>query len=286
MPRPSRSARNRSITPQKRGSRRTPANLELLKSHIRLLEGFGNALAEVNRKVLPFGIEEIDDHLPDGGLLRGALHEIFATDAGIATSFCALLASRLTKEEENASILWCERPWMLDAGTLYGPALMQFGIDPEQLILVRAQRDRDTLWAMEEGLRCGKVAAVVGELGDMSLTASRRLQLAAEKNNITVLSIRSKTDSPSPSAAATRWRLGAVTHEKDQLQANDNNDLLQTAAALPGLDVARWQAEMFRCRGGASANWVMEWNDETGNLSLATEICNRPPMQAAARLAG
>ena len=236
--------------------------------------------------MLPFGIDEIDDRLPGGGLARGALHEVFAADAGIATAFCALLAGRLAKDAENASILWCERPWTLDAGALYGPALLQFGIDPARLILVRVRRDNDALWAMEEGLRCGQVAAVVGELDDISLTASRRLQLAAEETGVTALSLRSKVDKPPPSAAATRWRLDAVTHEKDRPRANDNNDFLNTPPALPGLGAARWQAELFRCRGGTSANWMMEWNDETGDLSVAAEIRNRPPVQVAARLAG
>ena len=286
MPRPSGSARNRSLPPQKRGNRRIPANLKRLKAHIQRLEGFGGSLAEANRQVLPFGIDEIDDRLPGGGLARGALHEVFAADAGIATAFCALLAGRLAKDAENASILWCERPWTLDAGALYGPALLQFGIDPARLILVRVRRDNDALWAMEEGLRCGQVAAVVGELDDISLTASRRLQLAAEETGVTALSLRSKVDKPPPSAAATRWRLDAVTHEKDQPRANDNNDFLNTPPALPGLGAARWQAELFRCRGGTSANWMMEWNDETGDLSVAAEIRNRPPVQVAARLAG
>ena len=286
MPRPSGSARNRSLPPQKRGKRRTPANLKRLKAHIQRLEGFGGTLAEANRQVLPFGIDEIDDRLPGGGLARGALHEVFAADAGIATAFCALLAGRLAKDAENASILWCERPWTLDAGALYGPALLQFGIDPARLILVRVRRDNDALWAMEEGLRCGQVAAVVGELDDISLTASRRLQLAAEETGVTALSLRSKVDKPPPSAAATRWRLDAVTHEKDRPRANDNNDFLNTPPALPGLGAARWQAELFRCRGGTSANWMMEWNDETGDLSVAAEIRNRPPVQVAARLAG
>ena len=286
MPRPSGSARNRSLPPQKRGNRRTPANLKRLKAHIQRLEGFGGTLAEANRQVLPFGIDEIDDRLPGGGLARGALHEVFAADAGIATAFCALLAGRLAKDAENASILWCERPWTLDAGALYGPALLQFGIDPARLILVRVRRDNDVLWAMEEGLRCGQVAAVVGELDDISLTASRRLQLAAEETGVTALSLRSKVDKPPPSAAATRWRLDAVTREKDQPRANHNNDFLNTPPALPGLGAARWQAELFRCRGGTSANWMMEWNDETGDLSVAAEIRNRPPVQVAARLAG
>ena len=286
MPRPSESARNRSLPPQNWGNGRTPAGLERLKTHIRKLEGFGGTLAEANRQVLPFGIDDIDQHLPGGGLICGALHEVFAADAGIGTAFCALLAGKITKNTGNGSILWCERPWALDAGALYGPAFLQFGIDPERMILVRAQRDADTLWAMEEGLWSGRVAVVIGELTDISLTASRRLQLAAENNGVTALSLRPATEKPAPSAALTRWRLSAVAHEQSPetssfpAQENDNN------FSRPGLGTVRWMAEMFRCRGGTATNWMMEWKDETSDLSLAAEFRNRPPLPSATRLAG
>ena len=338
MPRPSGGARNRSLPPQKRGNSgiranlsaslpaspdighptshpvSNPTSLEQLKAQIRQLEGFGGTLTGTNQPVLPFGVEAIDDHLPGGGLVKGALHEIFAADAGIATAFCALLAGRLANDTENHAILWCERPWTLDAGALYGPALLQFGIDPARMILVRPRRDADALWAMEEGLRCGRIAAVVGEITDMSLTASRRLQLAAEETGVTALMLRPKTDRPTPSAAVTRWQLDAVEHEigktstgqasgqadgqPDRL-TNDNKQTRPAPPGLtfdgppglesngpPGLGAARWRAELFRCRGGVAANWMMEWNDETGNFSLAAEICDRPPMPSAARLAG
>jgi protein ImuA len=318
MPRPSGSARNRSLPPQKRGNGEIPAtppdtpsiehptshpvgnptSLEQLKEQIRQLEGFGGKLTGTSPQVLPFGVGAIDDHLPGGGLLRGALHEIFADDAGIATAFCALLAGRLAGDTENHAILWCERPWTLDAGALYGPALLQFGIDPARMIMVRPRRDTDALWAMEEGLRCGRVAAVIGEITDMSLTASRRLQLAAEETGVTALMLRPKTDKPAPSAAVTRWRLDAVEHEtryadvsETAERANDNDRKRPGPPGLdsdgpPGLGAARWRAELFRCRGGVAANWMMEWNDETGNFSLAAEICDRPAVPSAARLAG
>jgi len=312
MPRLSGSARNRSLPPQKRGNGGIPADLsanlpaslpnghqtshpvskptslEQLKAQIQQLEGFGGTLTGTNQQTLPFGVDAIDGHLPGGGLARGALHEVFASDAGIATAFCALLAGRLAKDTKNHAILWCERPWALDAGALYGPALLQFGIDPARVILVRARRDADALWAMEEGLHCGQLAAVVGEITNMSLTDSRRLQLAAEETGVTALMLRPKTDRPAPSAAATRWRLDAVKHAAKQAgpvlgQANDNEAMFQTSS---GLNTARWYAELFRCRGGTSADWMMEWNDETGNFSVAAEICDRPPVPSAARLAG
>ena len=95
MPRSSRSTRNRPLPLQIKGNGRHTEKLEHLKAHIRQLEGFNGAFATEKRKVIPFGIEKIDSRLPGGGLQRGALHEIFAADVGIATAFCALLAGRL-----------------------------------------------------------------------------------------------------------------------------------------------------------------------------------------------
>jgi protein ImuA len=285
MPRPPASARNRSLPPRNGGRGRTPAGLQRLREHIRRIEGFGGTLAEGNRHVLPLGIEEIDSRLPGGGLVRGALHEVFAADAGIATAFCALLAGRLARAGGTGMgpILWCERPHTLDAGALYGPALLRFGIDPARLILVRARRDADTLWAMEEGLRCAHLAAVVGETAKMSLTESRRLQIAAGESGVTALVLRPRAEAPPPSAAATRWRLSAA---RDGAASGNENETEAFRPAPPGLGAARWRAELFRCRGGASANWTMEWNDETGDFSVAAVVRDRPSVPAQAGLAG
>ena len=261
--------------------------LKQLKKHISQLEGFRGTLAQEKRKVLPFGVEKIDSHLPDGGLLQGALHEVFAANAGIATAFCALLAGKLAKEAEKGSILWCERPRILDSGMLYGPAFLQFGIDPEQLILVRTRRDADVLWAMEEGLRCKRIAAVVGELVDISLTASRRLQLAAANTGVTGFILRPKTKNPPPSAAMTRWRLDAVSRDQSSDSCPGQTDENETGQAKkPGMEATRWQADMFRCRGAAAANWIMEWKDETGDFSVVPKICDRPSLPFTARLVG
>ena len=262
------------LPPQKRGNRRTPANLKRLKAHIQRLEGFGGT--EANRQVLPFGIDEIDDRLPGGGLARGALHEVFAADAGIATVLRT--AGRTVGKRCGERFGPVVRTSVdADAGALYGPALLQFGIDPARPILVRVRRDNDALWAMEEGLRCGQVAAVVGELGDI---AHRQPAAAARRGR----NRRHRPVAAFESRQTTAQRrcnpaIGCCHTRKDRPRANDNNDFLNTPPAPPGLGAARWQAELFRCRGGTSANWMMEWNDETGDLSVVAEIRNRPPVQ-------
>ena len=66
------------------------------------------------------------------------------------------------------------------------------------------------LLCLEEGSRHGGLAGVVGEMSRLSVTTSRRLQLAAEASGVTALAIRrwrnaaAAADFGQPTAAATR----------------------------------------------------------------------------------
>src|SRR5262245_33602590 len=58
--------------------------------------------------VLPFGVAEIDRALPDGGLARGALHEILGAggdeeDGALAAAFAAGIVGRLTNPPTSPS---------------------------------------------------------------------------------------------------------------------------------------------------------------------------------------
>jgi protein ImuA len=166
--------------------------------------------------VLPFGVAAIDRTLPGGGLMRGALHEILGAggdeeDGALAAAFAAGIVARLAPET-GGIVLWC-----LARPDLYGLGLAVHGLDPARLVMVRAARDAELLWAMEEGLRSSGVAAVVGEVGNLPDVASRRLQLAAERSGITAFALRrwcsgeqAAHERNLPSAAATRWRIAAL----------------------------------------------------------------------------
>lgn len=134
------------------------------------------------------------------------------------------------------------------------------------MILVRAERWPDALWAMEEALRCpavtGAVLALAWEAnrqaGDdrLDLTATRRLQLAAETSGSLGLLLRPDTADPAPTAAVTRWRVGP----------------LPTAQAGTGLDDPRWQLELLRARGGKPGGpWAVTWRAAEGRLDLERE---------------
>jgi len=229
--------------------------------------------------VLPFGTAAIDRVLPGGGLARGALHEILGSDGdeedgAVTAAFAAGILGRLGphpnppplagKGSGGGIVLWC-----LPRPDLYGPGLAAHGLDPARLVLVRAPRDSEILWAMEEGLCAPGIAAVVGEVGTLVAVASRRLQLAAERSGITAFLLRRWRDGGQaarernlPNAAVTRWRITALPS--------------QPLPGEPGVGCPRWRVELLRCRGGEPACWEVEEADATGHVSLAAALADRP----------
>ena len=224
--------------------------------------------------VLPFGVGAIDRVLPGGGLARGALQEILwvggdAEDGALAAAFAARTLGRLA-----GVVLWC-----LPRPDLYGPGLEAHGLDPGRVVLVRVSRDAEILWAMEEGLRAPGIAAVVGEVGSLSMVASRRLQLAAEHSGITAFILRrwregglAARERSLPNAAVTRWRIAALQSRPHRGE--------------PGVGRAWWRVELLRCRGGEPACWEMpawgmEVPDATDHVSLAAALADRPAAPVA-----
>jgi len=236
-----------------------PADLAELRRELRRFE-VGAAGPEA---VVPFGDPLLDQALPWGGLRRGGLHEIAGEGAdGSAAGFAAALLARLAKTQTGAgSILWCRsRRFDQEIGQPYGPGLARFGLRPAQLLVVAVSRPADVLWAMEEGLRCRGLAVVLGEGITPDLTASRRLQLAAEAGGSTAL-LLSHGAAGSASAALSRWRVKALPSRPDP-------------GGGPGRP--RWQAALRRCRGGRPGEWCLEFDDATLRFTVVAALADRP----------
>lgn len=232
--------------------------LARLREQIRTLEKPGLS----DRSALEFGDPAIDDELPDGGLASGCVHELAASPQDAAAyGLLAVLLGRLIGEAGVA--LWCGLAPSGRPAMPYGPGLARFGLATERLILVRASKPADLLWAMEEGLRSGRFAAVLGEGLAPDLTATRRLQLAAEAGGATALLAFPATERRSLrlSAATTRWRIAAVP------------------AVLP--DRPRWRVCLERCRGGGRRAWIFEWSHEALRLRVSAALADRPLAAAA-----
>lgn len=238
--------------------------LQSLRETLRGLERAEGFRAKTGQAALPFGIEALDSLWPEGGLPRGALHEIAGAEPGLGsfaavTGFAASLAGR-----SGSAVLWCAR-----GRELYGPGLAAMGLGSQRLIVAEARGDKDLLSAMEEGLRSGVLGAVVGEVERMDLTASRRLQLAAEKTGCMALVLRRPEKRPgkygradAPITAASRWRVGPAP-------AIGPQDFYQIQPAH------LWRLELARSRCGAHGSWIVEAPDAQGHLRLPALLADR-----------
>lgn len=235
---------------------------------------------------LPFGAPAIDAALPGGGLALGALHEVAGagpdTEHGAAAArFAAGVLARAADTAPCAQVLWA-----IERRDLFAPALAGVGLHPDRVIYAEAGNPAVVLLVMEEALRLRGLAGVVGELaGPLSLTASRRLQLAAEASGGLALVLRRsrRHDDPllsEPSAAVTRWRV-AVLPSPPALPG------VPVASCLPapGLAPARWRLELVRCRGGQPRSWTVEACDAKGRLRVVADLADRPLASRASRCA-
>lgn len=211
---------------------------------------------------LPFGIVDVDQRLPGGGLALGRLHEVMeggpaSEYAGIAALFTAGILARL-----SGPVLWCLR-----GRDLFAPALARIGLHHERVIYCETWKDRDVLPAMEEGLACKGLAGVVGEVTRLSLIASRRLQLCAGASGVTALAIRrwrhagERSLAEEPTAASTRWRVSPRP---------------SLATGFEGLPRQLWNVELLRVRGGEPHSWILEACNAEGHLALPATVADGP----------
>jgi hypothetical protein len=119
-------------------------------------------------------------------------------------------------------------------------------------VFVDAGGQVDRLWATEMSLQAPGATLVVADGTGMNLTATRRLQLAA--NACPVLLLRPIDEADAPSAALIRWRVQAGTHQ----------------------DRPAWAARAFRVRSGMPPAWldaVVAWDAwwERGSDAVAWE---------------
>ena len=203
-----------------------------------------------DRKVLPFGIETIDRVLPGGGLTLGALHEVAgggngAIDGAAAALFTAGIAARTKGKVLSGRVIYVE-----------------------------AGDDKALLACFEEGLRHGGLGAVVAEVARLSMTASRRLHLAAETSGAIGIAVRrwrrqtEAADFGQPTASVTRWRVSTLP---------------ATPLPVAGIGRARWQLELIRCRAGESADFEVEACDAKGRIALPSNLVDRPAQKDLGR---
>jgi protein ImuA len=160
-----------------------------------------------------------------GGLANDALHEIAPArggDGAAAMGFALALAAGFAAAAPRASTIllvsedFCAR----ETGALYGPGLVAHGLGLNRLVFVHAPDAQALLWTMEEALKSGALAAVVGEMWSpryYGLAASRRLLLAARAGRAPALLVHGGAFGRAiaiSSAAETRFEIAAAASRR------------------------------------------------------------------------
>ena len=183
------------------------------------------------------------------------LSELFAAsprDGG----WCGFLLAQINRSKP---VLWVQdRMAILESGRIYPPAL-----GPVDILHVEARDARSALWAMEEGVRCAGLSAVIGELsGDpaaLDFTATRRLAVASEQSQVPCWLVR-LGGSANLSGARMRWRIASLPSLANPFDAR-----------APGHPA--WDAELFRARGQPPGQWMVAC--EAGAFHLVAEPRDR-----------
>ena len=192
------------------------------------------------------------------GLPHAHVHELHAAEPGDAAA-AAGFGVALALAGGAAPLLWlrteaAER----EGGRLHATGLHELGFDPAALVMALVPDEPALLRAAADAARCPGLGMVVveawGRAGGLDLTATRRLQLAAELSGATVLLLRI-AGAPAPSAAATRW--GVAACPSTALEAD--------APGRPAFLI-----ELQRRRGGPSGRrWRVEWDRDTRSFDAA-----------------
>src|SRR5262245_29500175 len=123
-----------------------------------------SALAEqhISRpKVFTTGLSVLDELLPHGGFVHGAIHEILAEKKHGMPRFFSLLLAR--SAAPSGAVIWCD-----PRQELYPPAVEGLGIPLDRFYLLHPKTISDQTWALAECLRCKGVTATIAQIERIS----------------------------------------------------------------------------------------------------------------------
>jgi protein ImuA len=214
-------------------------------------------IARLTREILPLqgykpqqqaamplnGLAFIEQAFPQQRFPLAAIHEFKCPqkeDEAPTVGFIAGLIGSILPP--SATVVWIGR-----SPTIFPPALKSFGLEPDRMLFISIQKEKDLLWAMEEALKCGGLSAVIGEISELNFTASRRFQLAVEQSHVTGFVICTAPKQLSTTASVSRWKISSLpSHTVDD---------------LPGVGFPRWQVDLEKVRNGKPGSWQLEWRN-------------------------
>jgi protein ImuA len=191
------------------------------------------------------------------------LHEIYAAtqaDGTAVAGFALAKVGRLLAQKRYAgnktAILWARHDLLrTEVGSIYPPGLIEFGIPPSAVTVVRAHGVADVLQAGLDAARCSVLISILvefwGKARAYDLTASRKLALAAKSSGVAMFLLRHGA-AVLPSAAETRWSVRGLP----------SCPFAANAPGRPAFDITLLRHR----RGMAGQSWFVEWNRDTASF--------------------
>jgi protein ImuA len=206
-----------------------------LRKQILLMEGFKEpVLAEKPR------LGRINEAFPNSVFPFSALHEFFCYNQEEIAASSAFIAGLISSRVSRLATV----VWIGSSIKVFPPSLKWFGIEPHCVVFLHVKKEKDIPWALHEALTCSSLSAVVGELPEMSITASRRFQLAIEEACVGCFILR-RNPKNLLTTAVSRWHIQPLPS--------------LTEEGFPGLGHPRWKVNLLKVRNGKTGSWDVEW---------------------------
>ena len=253
------------------------------------------------------GSAAIDGLLPQGGLRRGTITEWVGENAagGVAALSLAVAAQRrrspglrdfpVTGERQGEGREGTAGALVVvdSGGQFYPPAAFALGIAASEIIWCRPRSKAETVWAIDQALRCPAVGDVWADVGDwLDDRDARRCQLAAEAGQTSGWLIRPATVRGKPSFAEVRFFVAIA--KPDGQQGNVPKSPASAQRFRPVPEVPWWMdVTLDRVRGGSAGKTARvgigrqgELRDETAALRLASRLAHPKSSPPARRRIG
>lgn len=211
--------------------------IEKLQQEILSLQGFRMPLES---EQMDTGLGIMNKAFPNGIFPVSAVHEFLSDTKENAAATTGFMAGLLGVLMHKGACLWVST-----TRAVFPPALHVFGVIPDQVIFVNVTNNRDALWVIEEGLKADTLAAVVGEVKDLSFTESRRLQLAVEASHVTGFIHRNMLRPAQTVACVSRWKITPLISLAEE--------------GMPGVGFPQWNVELSKIRNGKPGVWQVGW---------------------------
>jgi protein ImuA len=224
--------------------------------------------AGVSRAIFSSGVPCIDEMLPEGGFRSGSLIEwLGESGSGVSTLLWRMAAH--WQSSRSVILIDPERE-------CFPPGVANLGVDLRRLLVLQPNGPTETLWSLEQSLRCRSASVVLCGLDQLAPHTWRRLRLAVERGGGLGVFLRPVRYRRDPTWTDVRFACVVADAEPvGQFQPPRSQVSLSR----------RLQVELLHVRGGSfrPQTRVISIDDEARVMSVDSELAGAAASGPAAR---